>query len=181
MDIFSFEGYIFDLDGTLLDSMGLWDDIYVKVLGDFNIKAPSDYLFNVNHMSLCDGAAYTIERFRLEGVVKKEEIADLKKAAQFFGGQVGCSRPVFMDGLLGAESLIGMSGHLCSPSCCLTIGVSGAAAFLAGIQKSRKIIAVNTDEKAPIFSCCDIGIIGDGREILDELLKRLEDENNEME
>ena len=112
---------------------------------------------------------------------KKEEIADLKKAAQFFGGQVGCSRPVFMDGLLGAESLIGMSGHLCSPSCCLTIGVSGAAAFLAGIQKSRKIIAVNTDEKAPIFSCCDIGIIGDGREILDELLKRLEDENNEME
>ena len=77
MDIFSFEGYIFDLDGTLLDSMGLWDDIYVKVLGDFNIKAPSDYLFNVNHMSLCDGAAYTIERFRLEGVVKKEEIADM--------------------------------------------------------------------------------------------------------
>ena len=52
MDIFSFEGYIFDLDGTLLDSMGLWDDIYVKVLGDFNIKAPSDYLFNVNQMSL---------------------------------------------------------------------------------------------------------------------------------
>lgn len=77
MDIFSFEGYIFDLDGTLLDSMGLWDDIYVKVLGDFNIKAPSDYLFNVNHMSLCDGAAYTVERFRLEGVVKKEEIADM--------------------------------------------------------------------------------------------------------
>lgn len=115
------------------------------------------------------------------GLNKKEEIADLKKAAQFFGGQVGCSRPVFMDGLLGAESLIGMSGHLCSPSCCLTIGVSGATAFLAGIQKSRKIIAVNTDEKAPIFSCCDIGIIGDGREILDELLKRLEDENNEME
>ena len=77
MDIFSFEGYIFDLDGTLLDSMGLWDDIYVKVLGDFNIKAPSDYLFNVNHMSLCDGAAYTVERFRLEGVVKKEEIANM--------------------------------------------------------------------------------------------------------
>lgn len=74
MDIFSFEGYIFDLDGTLLDSMGLWDDIYVKVLGDFNIKAPSDYLFNVNHMSLCDGAAYTVERFRLEGVVKKKRL-----------------------------------------------------------------------------------------------------------
>lgn len=74
MDIFSFEGYIFDLDGTLLDSMGLWNDIYVKVLGDFNIKAPSDYLFNVNHMSLCDGAAYTVERFRLEGVVKKKRL-----------------------------------------------------------------------------------------------------------
>lgn len=66
MDIFSFEGYIFDLDGTLLDSMGLWNDIYVKVLGDFNIKAPSDYLFNVNHMSLCDGAHTRLRGFGLE-------------------------------------------------------------------------------------------------------------------
>ena len=40
MDIFSFKGYIFDLDGTLLDSMGLWDDIYVKVLGDLTSKHP---------------------------------------------------------------------------------------------------------------------------------------------
>lgn len=66
MDIFSFEGYIFDLDGTLLDSMGFWDDIYVKVLGDFNIKAPSDYLFNVNHMSLCDGAHTRLRDFDLK-------------------------------------------------------------------------------------------------------------------
>ncbi len=115
------------------------------------------------------------------GLNKKEEIAGLQKVAQAFGGQVGCSRPVFMDGLLGAENLVGMSGHLCSPSLCLTIGVSGAAAFLVGIQKSRKMIAVNTDEKAPIFSCCDIGIIGDGSRILNELLKRLEDEVDEME
>lgn len=116
------------------------------------------------------------------GLNKKEEIAALKKAARFFGGQIGCSRTVFMDGLLGSECLIGMSGHLCSPDLCLTLGISGAAAFLTGIQNSRKIIAVNTDEKAPVFSCCDIGIIGDGHRILENLLKRLEDEDNdEME
>ncbi len=80
MNIYSFEGYIFDLDGTLLDSMGLWNDIYAKVLGEFNIKAPKDYLFNVNHMSLDDGAEYTVKTFHLENVVKKDDIVDMWNA-----------------------------------------------------------------------------------------------------
>lgn len=116
------------------------------------------------------------------GLNKKEEISQLRKIAETLGGEIGCSRPVFMDGLLGAEHLIGMSGHLCAPDVCLTIGISGAAAFLTGVQGSKKIIAVNSDETAPIFSDCDIGIVGDGHLILQELQKRLEDcEYDEME
>lgn len=109
------------------------------------------------------------------GLNKKEEISRLQKTACMLGGEVGCSRPVFMDGRLGAQHLIGMSGHLCAPRLCLAIGVSGAAAFLIGIQESKKIIAVNSDETAPIFSNCDIGIVGEGSMILQELQQQLED------
>ncbi|MCI8484755.1 MAG: electron transfer flavoprotein subunit alpha/FixB family protein [Lachnospiraceae bacterium] len=116
------------------------------------------------------------------GLNKKEEILRLQETAHILGGEVGCSRPVFMDGRLGAQHLIGMSGHLCAPWLCLTIGVSGAAAFLIGIQESKKIIAVNSDETAPIFSNCDIGIVGDGSLILQELQQQLEDiEHDRME
>lgn len=116
------------------------------------------------------------------GLNKKEEISQLQKTARMLGGEIGCSRPVFMDGLLGPQHLIGMSGHLCAPQICLTMGISGAAAFLTGIQESQKIIAVNSDETAPIFSDCDIGIVGDASLILQELQKELEDcEHDGME
>lgn len=112
------------------------------------------------------------------GIGGKENIAKLKKATSLLDCQLGCSRPVVMDGLLGTQHLIGMSGHLIAPSLCITMGVSGAAAFLTGIYKSKKIIAINKDEKALIFSACDIGIIGDCIPILDELLVLLEKENS---
>ena len=36
------QGAIFDLDGTLLDSMGMWSQIDVEVLAKRGIPLPSD-------------------------------------------------------------------------------------------------------------------------------------------
>jgi len=59
------KGYIFDLDGTLLDSMSLWDTIGADYLESQGIAAPSDYLEKITPMSFPESAAYTIERFGL--------------------------------------------------------------------------------------------------------------------
>ena len=40
----NFKGAIFDMDGTLLDSMGLWSDIDREFLAKRGIDVPSDYL-----------------------------------------------------------------------------------------------------------------------------------------
>jgi electron transfer flavoprotein alpha subunit len=37
------------------------------------------------------------------------------------------------------------------------------------MDNSEMIIAINSDEKAPIFDIADIGIIGDAKKILNEL------------
>lgn len=58
--------YFFDLDGTLLDSNGIWLDIDIEFLGRRGISpVPEDYTDYVTHHSAPDAARYTRERFSL--------------------------------------------------------------------------------------------------------------------
>ena len=56
---------IFDLDGTLLDSMGLWQQIDVEFLARRGIDLPSDYQAAITPLGAHDAAVYTIRRFGL--------------------------------------------------------------------------------------------------------------------
>lgn len=64
--------YIFDLDGTLLDSMGLWEQIDIDFLEGRGLAVPRDYLSAIASRSFPEAAAYTIERFHLP-----DRVADL--------------------------------------------------------------------------------------------------------
>jgi len=57
--------YIFELDGTLLDSMGVWQEIDVEFLNQRGFAVPDGYAEIVSAMSFEQAAAYTIERFEL--------------------------------------------------------------------------------------------------------------------
>ncbi|KFI93114.1 Haloacid dehalogenase-like hydrolase (HAD superfamily) [Bifidobacterium saguini DSM 23967] len=56
---------IFDLDGTLLDSMGVWNQIDIDFLGRRGIAVPADYMTTVASMQFREIAEYTIARFDL--------------------------------------------------------------------------------------------------------------------
>ncbi|RSX53232.1 beta-phosphoglucomutase [Bifidobacterium goeldii] len=56
---------IFDLDGTLLDSMGVWDQVDIDFLGRRGIEVPADYMIKVASMQFQQIAEYTIARFNL--------------------------------------------------------------------------------------------------------------------
>ncbi|MDR1944466.1 MAG: HAD family phosphatase, partial [Synergistaceae bacterium] len=58
-----FGSVIFDLDGTLLDSMRVWEKIDVDFLASRGLEAPPDYTGSILAMSFRDAAIYTIERF----------------------------------------------------------------------------------------------------------------------
>lgn len=62
----NFKGAIFDLDGTVLDSMWVWDEVDKKFLGKRGIAVPDDYLEQIAHIGYTAAAAYTIERFGLD-------------------------------------------------------------------------------------------------------------------
>ncbi|MCC8137427.1 MAG: HAD family phosphatase [Clostridiales bacterium] len=56
---------IFDLDGTLMDSMSLWSDIDMEYLGRYGQTIPEDLSVAIEGMSFTETAQYFKERFSL--------------------------------------------------------------------------------------------------------------------
>ena len=65
---------IFDLDGTMADSMGVWTDIDIKFFEKRNMEFPDDLQKEIEGMSFTETAAYFIKRFDLPETV--EELKD---------------------------------------------------------------------------------------------------------
>lgn len=69
-----FAGAIFDLDGTLLDSMGVWAEIDEEFLGRRGFAVPPDYMEAITPLGFRSTALYTIDRFGLTDT--PEELMD---------------------------------------------------------------------------------------------------------
>lgn len=108
------------------------------------------------------------------GAKNKENVEKLEELAGLLGGELLVSRPAAMNAWAPLEKLAGVSGAMIHPEICITAGVSGAAAFYAGIDKSKFIIAVNTDENAPIMKKADVAVADDLIPVVDALKKLLE-------
>ena len=59
------DAVIFDLDGTLFDSMGMWRQIDIEFLAQFGIALPEDLQDCIEGMSFSETAVYFKERFDL--------------------------------------------------------------------------------------------------------------------
>jgi len=105
------------------------------------------------------------------GVQNKKDTEKLKADAEAMGAEFGVSRPVAMNAWVPMNRLVGVSGAITKPDACIAAGVSGAAAFYAGIQKSKTIFAVNTDKRAPIVKASDVVVIDDYRPVMAALAK----------
>ncbi|MBQ8541350.1 MAG: HAD family phosphatase [Clostridia bacterium] len=66
----NFKGVIFDMDGTILDSMRVWDKIDVDYLNARGIRVPEDYARTISTMTGVECAQYSIKRFNLTDTVE---------------------------------------------------------------------------------------------------------------
>jgi HAD superfamily hydrolase (TIGR01509 family) len=66
-------GAIFDLDGTLVDSLGIWGEIDIEFFHRHGKEVPADYQLSIAHMSFRQMANYTKERFGFPESVEEIE------------------------------------------------------------------------------------------------------------
>lgn len=105
------------------------------------------------------------------GVGSREGFRKLELLASKLGAGMGASRTAVDAGFAPYRCQVGMTGVTVCPRVYLAVGISGAVQHLAGMSGSEKVIAINSDPKAPIFDYADYGIVGDWEEIVDSLLK----------
>lgn len=107
------------------------------------------------------------------GVGDKEGFALLAELANRLGGTIAASRVAVDRGWLPSSRQVGLTGKTISPRVYLAFGISGAPQHIAGIRAAGKVVAINTDAKAPILKVADLAVIADLHEIVPTLIERL--------
>ena len=99
--------------------------------------------------------------------------ASLKEISKLLGADFGATRAAIMNGWYPIALQIGVSGAQLHAGCVLVLGASGAPALMSSLSQCPCVIAVNSDSNAAVFRSSDYGIVGDCKNFIDTLSKKL--------
>jgi electron transfer flavoprotein alpha subunit len=109
------------------------------------------------------------------GVGSKDNFKLIHDLAGAVGGAVGASRAAVDGGFVGKEHQVGQTGTTVRPALYLACGISGAVQHRAGMEESAKIVAINWDREAPIFSVAHYGVVGDLKKVIPLMIKAIKE------
>lgn len=105
----------------------------------------------------------------------------LERLATILGGEVVASHRAVAAGLVEAPK-VGLDGRpLPEGALYLAFGVSGSERHLAALAPDTRVIAVNSDAQAPIFSFADVGLVAEAGPVLRDLVEALDPNSAEEE
>lgn len=104
------------------------------------------------------------------GCQKAANLEILREVAGQLGGVLAGTRAIVEQGWIPHTLQVGQSGTTVGPDLYIAVGISGAIQHIVGMSSSKTIIAINKDPDAPIFKTADLGIVGDGLDILPILI-----------
>ena len=109
------------------------------------------------------------------GLGSAEDFKMLWDLARVLGGAVGGTKVACEEGWLPSTLLIGQTGKVVSPSLYVAVGLSGAVQHIAGVAGAKNVVAINTDPEAHIFKVAQLGVVGDCKQAVPALTKKLKE------
>lgn len=107
------------------------------------------------------------------GVNSREGFKILEALAAELGAELGGTRAAVEAGWIEHDHQIGQTGKTVKPDLYIACGISGSLQHLAGMSKSKYVISINSDRKAPIVAASDVTFIGDMFQIVPLLKDRI--------
>lgn len=97
------KGAVFDMDGTLTDSMKRWGEIYSALSSRLNIRLPDGFMMKVNHLPMSGRVKEIKKQFSLD--FDEEEVYSfwVKKAAEYYE-KVFKIKPYMLETLKGLKA-----------------------------------------------------------------------------
>ncbi|MFH0915357.1 MAG: electron transfer flavoprotein subunit alpha/FixB family protein [bacterium] len=105
------------------------------------------------------------------GVGSKEGFVLIRELADTLGGVVGATRAAVDAGWIGHEHQVGQTGTTVRPKLYIAAGVSGSVQHRAGMDGSARILAIDKDPHAPIFSVAHYGVVGDLHDVIPRIIR----------
>ena len=100
------------------------------------------------------------------GAGGSEGFEDLLELTSLLGGSLGVSRVVTSLGWRPHHEQVGQTGSRISPELYIPCGISGAIQHWAGCASSKTILAINTDENAPMMTKATYAVVGDMHDVV---------------
>ena len=132
---------LFDLDGTLVDSMWMWKDIDIEYLGKRGFDLPGELQKDIEGMSLTETATYFKNRFELP-----ESLEEIKKEWMDMARDKYCHQVPLKPG--AKEFLLYLKEHQIRTGIASSNGIKLVHAVLQAQGVDQYLDSVHT--------CCDV-------------------------
>lgn len=137
------EAVLFDLDGSLVDSMWIWRDIDIAYLQKFGIPMPAGLQAAIEGMSFSETAVYFKETFRIPDSLEQIKEEWTRMAWDKYASQVPLKK--------GADAFI---AYCVSKDIRLGIATSNSRALVENVLKVHGLL----EHFAGIVTACDVSI-----------------------